>query len=100
GVQPQIRYAPTTSQTKRLRATAQVPHGKPLLSSAWTTSSAVCASQPMRTPHIASRPDSPGPRSSPAYANAASLYAINAGQTRSSAIGATPARQLGELSGL
>ena len=45
-MQPHIRYAPTTSQTKRLSAPAQVPHGKPSARKACTTSSPVWASQP------------------------------------------------------
>src|SRR5256886_8755314 len=104
-LQPHIRYAPTTSQTKRLSAPAQVPHGKPSARKACTTSSPVWASQPSRTPQMASLPRSSGVPSPPAYASAASPYATSAGQTRSSAIVRRPsrasaARQRGELRGL
>ena len=34
-MQPQIRYAPTTSQTKRLSEPAHVPQGKPSAEAAW-----------------------------------------------------------------
>src|SRR6185295_6217853 len=51
-----------------------------------TTRRAVCASQPSRTPQIASRPPSIGVCTPPAYASAASLYASRAGQTRNSAM--------------
>src|SRR5439155_388667 len=63
--QPQIRYAPTTSQTKRLSEPAQVPHGKPSSRAACTPSRAVCASQPRRTPQVAARPAAPGRRAAP-----------------------------------
>src|SRR5437764_1239548 len=84
--QPQIRYAPTTSQMKRLSEPAQSPHGKPSARAACTTSSAVWTSQPIRTPQVASRPERPGLRASPTYATAASPYASRAGQNRSPAI--------------
>ncbi len=58
--QPQMRYAETTSQTKRLSDAAHVPHGKPSSLAACATSSAVCASQPSRTPHVASQPGTAG----------------------------------------
>ena len=61
GLQPQIRYAPTTSQTKRLSDPAHVSHGKPSARAACAISSAVCTSQPTRTPHVATRPIEPGP---------------------------------------
>ena len=63
--QPQIRYAPITSQTNRLSDPAQLAHGKPSARAAWTARSAVWTSQPMRTPHVASRPEMPGLRTSP-----------------------------------
>src|SRR5262249_19393249 len=85
GWQPQIRYAVTTSQTKRLSDPAQVDHGKPSARVACTTRSAVCASQPIRTPQVASRPGNPGRRAPPRSATAASPYASSAGQNRSSA---------------
>src|SRR5438045_1166198 len=97
--QPQIRYAPTTSQMKRLSEPAQSPHGKPSARAACTTSSAVWTSQPIRTPQVASRPERPGLRASPTYATAASPYASRAGQNRSSAIDPPP-RQLDELAEL
>src|SRR4029453_3059508 len=71
GLQPQIRYAPTTSQTKRFREPAHVPHGKPSAREAWTTRSAVWASHPILTPHVARRPSLPGFRTFPAWAPAA-----------------------------
>src|SRR3954453_12670422 len=85
GRQPQIRYAPTTSQTKRLSEAAHVDHGNPSARAACTASSAVGRSQPMRTPHVAKRPARPGRRASPKYATAASPYASSAGQNKSSA---------------
>src|SRR5690348_4810883 len=99
GLQPQIRYAPTTSQTKRLSDPAHVSHGKPSARAACVTSSADCTSHPMRTPQVASLPIEPGCRASPTYANAASPYARNAGQKRSSATLLLPreARQIREL---
>src|SRR5919204_1043493 len=107
GWQPQIRYAPTTSQTKRLSEPAHVVHGNPSARAACTASSAVCTSQPMRTPHVANRPARPGLLASLKYASAASPYASNAGQNKSSAnrnrlpclalARLTRARQLGQL---
>src|SRR5881392_2507058 len=81
GRQPQIRYVPTTSQTKRLSDPAQEDHGKPSARAACTASSAVCASQPIRTPHVASRE-----KRGDAYATAASPYATSAGQKKISTI--------------
>src|SRR5262249_6054548 len=81
GRQPQIRYAPTTSQTKRLGEPAHDDQGKPSARAACTTSSAVWASQPMRTPQMASRLNR-----GDAYATTASPYAKSAGQKRASAI--------------
>ena len=73
GWQPQIRYAPTTNQTKRLSEPAQVDQGKPSARAACAPSKAVWTSQPTRTPQVASRPASPGWRTSFRYATAASL---------------------------
>src|SRR3954470_21765681 len=101
GRQPQIRYTPTTSQTKRLSDPAQLAHGKPSSRVAWNASSAVWINQPMRTPQVAARPAAPGRRASPKYANAASPYASSTGQNSSSATTldlvdlATEARELG-----
>src|SRR6478672_1340635 len=91
-----MRYAVTTSQTKRLSEPAHVDHGNPFARAAWATSSAVCASQPIRTPHVASRPGNPGARASPKYANTASPYASNAGQKSSSATSLHPLDELGQ----
>src|SRR6266576_4298208 len=85
GWQPQIRYAPTTSQTNRFSEPPQVDHGKPSARAACTPSNAVCTSQPLRTPHVAAQPARPGCRASPKYARAASPYASSAGQNRNSA---------------
>ena len=57
------RYTVTTSQTKRLSDPAHVPHGNPFSRVACTASSAVCASQPSRTPQIAARSAAPARRS-------------------------------------
>src|SRR5438270_3290672 len=104
-----IRYAPTTSQTKRFSEPAHVDHGNPSARAACTASRAVCTSQPIRTPHVASRPARPGWRASPKYASAASPYARSAGQNSSPAQrhrlllrllhtpGARELRQLGHL---
>jgi hypothetical protein len=70
--QPQIRYAVTTSQTKRLSEPAHVDHGKPSARVACAISRVVWSSQPMRIPHVASRPGRPGARVSWKYATAAS----------------------------
>ena len=55
GRQPQIRYVPTTSQTKRLSEPAHDAQGKPSAPAACTARSAVCASQPIRTPQMPRR---------------------------------------------
>src|SRR4051812_44166569 len=81
GRQPQKRYALTTSHTKRFSEPAHVSHGKPSLRAAWTMSSAVCSSQPTRTPQVAQRV-----YRGEEYANAASPYPISAGQKSSSSI--------------
>src|SRR3954452_12419566 len=94
--QPQIRYAVTTNQTKRFSDPAHVDHGKPSARAAWAISSAVCSSQPTRMPHVASRPGVPGARVSRKYAKAASPYANNTGQKRSSATRPRPLHQLGD----
>src|SRR5581483_204117 len=89
----------TTSQTNRFSDPAHVAQGNPSARAAWTTSSAVCSSQPTLTPQVARRPAAPGRRASPAYASAASPYATSAGQKRSSTTG-TPPRKLGQLTDL
>src|SRR5580765_2230046 len=89
-----MRYAVTTSQTKRFSEPAHVDQGNPFARDACAMSSAVCASQPMRTPHVASRPGRPGARASRKYANAASPYASSAGQKSSSATGLHPLDEL------
>src|SRR5438477_456438 len=80
-----MRYAPTTSHTRRLSEPAHVDHGNPSDRTACTASNAVWTSQPMRTPQIANCPARPGRRISPKYATAASPYATKTGQNNSSA---------------
>src|SRR3954453_3732421 len=94
--QPQIRYAVTTNQTKRFSEPAHVDHGNPSARAACAISNAVCNSQPTRMPHVASRPGVPGARVSRKYANAASPYANNTGQNKSSATRPRPLNQLGD----
>src|ERR687883_580404 len=77
---------------------AGLDHANPSARAACATSSSVCASQPIRTPQIASREATNGRRSIPTYATAASLYASSAGQTRKSAT--TLPSQLDELTDL
>ena len=69
-MQPQIRYAPTTSQTKRLSAPAHVPHGKPSAEAACPTSSAGLGEP--------AEPDAPG-RQPAGEAGAAELAGVGEG---------------------